>query len=418
MKKWLSSLLTGLFLFTFLPSLEAQSNFLVPFPVQLAEGKRWGYLDFSTQKWAISPEYLRADSFTSSEKTPIAWVQLPNQGFTLVDSTGKKIIPVMPFDDVNMASEGTARFKVGSQWGYLSTNDGSFLLSPTYLQAREFSEGVAAVEVKAGKWRFINKEGKKTMLRDFSFAYSFESGRAIAIEEGGFYGVIDHRGEWILPPKFGAIFPFPVREKKYIVGKVDRSKYHFIPFYEIVNSTGLAINSFKAEESKPFKEFGAPVKQDEKWGYVDSMSNWLITPQFEDVSAFHSSVAAAKKEGLWGIIYYNPSWMKNCEWIIPPTFENEPDMEVFANSGAQASAFVDARTPISAIPDFSDRIIRVGQYFYNIEGSKLPCYSNFMLDGENDLKNGNKDSAKENFQKALAEIPNDKAALYGIERSK
>lgn len=418
MKKWLSSLLTGLFLFTVLPILEAQSSSLVPFPVHLEEGKRWGYLDISTQKWAISPEYLRADSFTSSEKIPIAWVQLPNQGYTLVDSTGKKIIPAMPFDDVSMASEGTARFKIGSQWGYLSTNDGSFLLSPAYLQAREFSGGVAAVEVKAGKWRFINKEGKKTMLRDFSFAYSFEQGRAIAMEEGGFYGVIDRRGEWILPPKFGAIFPFPVQEKNYIVGKVDRSRYHFIPFYEIVNSTGLAINSFKVEESKPFQEIGVPVKQNGKWGYVDSMSNWIIAPQFEDVHAFHSSVAAVKNEGLWGIIYYNPSWMKNFEWIISPTWENEPDMEIFANSGTQTSDSIDDRKSTSAIPDFSDRIIRVDHYFYNIKGSKIPCYSNFMLDGESALKKGNKDLAKENFQKALAEIPDDKAALYGIERSK
>lgn len=417
MKKWLSSFITGLLLFTFLPILQAQSTSLIPFSVQLDEGKRWGYLDFSTQKWVISPEYLRADSFTSSEKVPIAWVQLSNQGYTLIDSTGKEIIPVMPFDDVAMASEGTARFKVGSQWGYLSTSDGSFLLSPAYLQAREFREGLAAVEIKAGKWRFINKEGKKNMLRDFSFAYSFENGRAIAMEEGGFYGIINHQGEWILPPKFGAIFSFPVQEKNYVVGKVDRNSYHFIPFYEIVNSTGLAINSFKVEESKTFQESGAPVKQDGKWGYVDPQSNWIITPQFEDVQAFHSFVAAAKKDGLWGIIYYDPSWMKNFEWITPPTWENEPDMEIFAKSGAQASDFIDVRTA-SALPDFSDRIIRVDQYFYSIDGNKLPCYSNFMLDGEKALKTGNKDLAKENFQKALIEIPNDKSALYGIERSK
>lgn len=413
MKKGLSSLLTGLFFFVLLSVAQAQSNSLVAFSVQLPEGKRWGYLDFTTQKWAIPPGYLRADSFTSLEKLPIAWVQLPNQGYTLIDSNGKNLIPGMPFDDVGMASEGTARFKIGSQWGYLDTNDASFLLSPTYLQAREFREGVAAVEIKPGKWRFINKEGKKSMLRDFSFAYSFQNGRAIAMEEGGFYGVIDHRGEWILPPKFGAIFPFPAKDKNYMVGKVDRSKYHFIPFYEIVNSTGLAINSFKAEESKTFHELGAPVKQNGQWGYVDASSNWIITPQFEEVQAFQSSVAPVKKDGLWGIIYYDPSWMTNFEWVTPPTWEAEPNIDVFVRSGVHA----DSQT-ISAIPNFSDKIIQAGQYFYNMEGNKLPCYSNFMLDGEDALKKGNKDLAKENFEKALIEIPNDKAALYGIEQAK
>lgn len=419
MKKWLPTFLTVLFLFTLLPLSQAQSNSLVPFPVQLSEGKRWGYLDLSTQKWAILPNYLRADPFTSLEEKPIAWIQLSNQGYTLIDSTGKKLIPTMPFDDVGMASEGTARFKVGSHWGYLSTSDGSFLISPTYLQAREFREGVAAVEVTSGKWRFINKNGKKNMLRDFSFAYSFLDGRAIAMEEGGFYGVINHRGDWILPPKFGAIFPFSAQEKNYVVGKVDRNKYHFIPFYEIVNSTGLAISSFKVEEAKIFQESGAPVKQDGHWGYVDAMSNWVITPQFEDVQAFRSFVAPAKKDGLWGIIYHDPSRKKEFEWITPPTWEAEPNMDIFAKDITPTPDFGDTRSlALVAIPDFSNKIIQVDQYFYDIKGNKLQCYSNFLLDGENALKKGNKDLAKEYFEKALAKIPNDKAALYGIERAK
>ena len=421
MKKLIALWVTFLLLLSFAPTQAAsnENSILIPFAVQTSEGKRWGYLNSETKAWQITPQYLEAQAFTQ-EAESLAWVKLPNDGYTLINITGKQIISPMPFTDVAPPSEGLARFKIGSDWGYLSVKDGSFVISPAYDQAREFSGGLAAVEVQPQKWRFIHPNGNKSGLQDFSFAYSFEGDTAIVLEMDGFYGLIGRDNQWHVPPIFGAIYRPALGEKNYLVGKVDKGKKKFIPYYEIVNSTGFAINSMKFDEVKHFKAGGAPVRQGDKWGYVTLDGQWLIQPQFEDVQAFTtSSVGAVKKDGLWGVVYKYPFNTAEYQWIVPPTWQSEPDMSFFApNSSPNAPLLAAGKfEDTSKVPDYPNALIRVDGYFYNAKGVKLEIYPNFILDGEAALKKSDKVTAKAAFEKALLIAPNDKAALYGLERA-
>lgn len=403
--KIFSSLLLGAFLLTSNFSAQAASapttqKTPIPFSVSTVEGKRAGYLDSEAKKWVVTPQYSEVQTFTQ-ESEALAWVMLPSGGYTLINTTGKQVIPPMPFDDVAPPSEGSARFKIDSKWGYLSVKDGHFILSPIYEQAREFSNGMAAVETKPGKWYYINPNGGKILSRDFSFAYSFIGDQAIALEMDGFYGIISRNGEWILPPNFGAIYRSSMGEKNFLVGKVDKGKKKFIPYYEIVNSSGLSINSLKFDEVKPFTIGGAPVRQGDKWGYINLEGQWLIEPQFEDVQdsqeANGMTVAAVQMDGLWGIINYTTTKVasERYTWLVKPTWNSEPDMSLVSSS-----------------------IVRVDGFFYDLQGKKMDIYPNYILDGEVALRKGDKAAAKAAFEKALAAIPNDKTALYGIERSK
>ena len=426
MKKFLTLLIAATFMTTLPASAQAAEALLkpkkslpIPLAVMLPEGKHWGYWNAVDQDWQIAPQYREAHSFTASPDF-LAWVQLENRGYTLINPSGTQLTAPMPFEDVAPPSEGLARFKLDSKWGYLSIQDGTFAIPPTFLQAREFSGGLAAIENRPGRWTYINPQGKKAVLRDFSFAYSFIGDRAIALEERGFYGLISRTGEWMLTPRFGAIYAPLQGEKNYLVGKVDKGKKQFIPYYEVVNNTAFAINSFKAEDAKPYKFFGAPVKQNGKWGYIDLETQWLIPAEFEDAQAFiNPTLGAVKKDGLWGLItptfvYSSKNssvvkaggrWVQmkpgdfvadGYEWLLKPTWEQEPDLSLLEHSG---------------------QVITVNQLFYNLDGEKIDNYANAMTEGEQALRQGNKATAKALFEQALAKIPDDKAALYGIERA-
>lgn len=410
MKKWVSIFSVFIFFLSAATGFTAASESErspIPFFVQLPEGDRWGYLDPDTLVWKIQPRYVRADRFTTTGDS-LAWVKDSKGAFSLINPQGRTVTAPMMFDSVGAPSEGLARFKVDGRWGYLNIKDGSFQLSPIYLQAREFSEGLAAVEYKPGKWIYISPAGKKMTLREFSFAFSFQNKRAVAMEEGGFYGVIDTQGEWVLPPKFGAIFPPATGEKVFIAGKVDKTRYSFIPYYELVNSEGFALSPLKVNESKPFLDFPAPVRKDDLWGFVAPDGKLTISFQFENVQSFtQSHLSAAKQGGKWGVIALNKEEKDGFFWVVPPAWEEEPDL-----SSLQAFSPAELKEQGLLSP------IEVGRFFYDSQGKELVSYPNFMAHGYRALRENRPTDALSFFQKALEKLPNDPAALYGIEQAK
>jgi hypothetical protein len=414
-------LIALMFLCTFfIPSIGHLSTFAgpssipVPFAVQLPEGKRFGYIDSTTQKWAIPPKYLEAHSFAISSvqgnNSQLAWVKFPNGGYTLINTQGIPQTPVFPFEAVGTPSEGLASYQLDGKWGYLSTQDGSFVIQATFVQVHPFKEGVASIQMPSGRWRYINKEGNRVGPRDYGYTFSYENKRAVALEDKSMYGVINERGDWLLKPNFGAILLPPPGEKNYLVGKVDKGKLSFIPFYEIVDSKGFAINKMKFQEVKNFSPagYGAPVKVNDKWGIISSEAKWLIEPQFEDIQSVPTGtpVTAVKKDGLWGVLNITNSGISD-HWYVKPTWKNEPDLSLMNLGRKQAS-------PYEKVDGYYPLLIRVDQYFYTGQGDKQDSYINSMLDGQKALRQKNVTLAKESFQKALTFEPEDQAARYGL----
>lgn len=421
MKKFLLSLTLALFCsFSIhsvghLASLEQSDSIPVPFAVELPEGKRFGYINSATQKWEIPPQYLEAHSFQNDSTPSVTWVKLPNGGYTLINQQGVAQIPAFPFEAVGTPSEGLAAFQLDEKWGYLSITDGSFVIQPTFTQVQPFKKGVASVQMPSGRWRYIDKSGTRTGPRDYGYAFSYENKRAVALEDKSMYGVINERGDWVLHPNFGAIFLPPPHEKNYLVGKVDKGRLQFIPYYEIVDSKGFAINKMKFEEVKSFSPagYGAPVKQNGKWGLITSEAKWLIEPQFDDIQPFGTEpITAAKKDGLWGIIYLDGPTNSAFEWKVSPIWNDEPDLSLNTLDKEQRNFL-----PVEKATRYFPSSIRVNQYFYDGSGKKHDSYINTMLDGQKAFRQKNYPVAKEAFQKALAYEPDDKAALFGIEQS-
>ena len=56
----------------------------------------------------------------------------------------------------------------------------------------------------AGKWGYINKEGKEVIPRKYDCIWSFSEGLA-KVELDGKYGVIDKKGDEIIPCKYDEV---------------------------------------------------------------------------------------------------------------------------------------------------------------------------------------------------------------------
>lgn len=103
------------------------------------------------------------------------------------------------FDDVRNFSEGMAAVQVGGLFGYIDSNY-AWVVSPTFDEANLFSGGMAAVK-KDGLWGYVDAAGSLVIEPKFDEAGGF-SGDYAVVREGGRYGVIDRTGAFRCPPTY------------------------------------------------------------------------------------------------------------------------------------------------------------------------------------------------------------------------
>ena len=104
------------------------------------------------------------------------------------------------YTDARQFSEGLAAVKVGDYWGYINKSTLS-AVQPKFPSIPEpFSEGVALVEVQAGSG-YMLPDGSRAITDNFQWAKSFSGGLA-AVRHDKRWGFIDHQGAWVIPAKY------------------------------------------------------------------------------------------------------------------------------------------------------------------------------------------------------------------------
>jgi hypothetical protein len=236
-------------------------------------------------------------------------------------------------------------------------NDG-FTISPIYLQARDFSEGFAAVlignDYQTAKWGYLNKDGELAISAKFDGAGDFQNG--VAYVQIGFHGFssppesfqrIDHRKTGFID-RSGALILSPNYDSGYVVNSncfrvlIKNSRSSADWFF--VDRQGQRISEPKtnfgengvAKQCEFFEtddlaacQFGfqpdAKVhfwekKKVGKWGYINRRGEWVIEPRYEEAFDFVLQDLAPVKFGVkdavasWG--YIN----RKGNMVIPPTF--------------------------------------------------------------------------------------------------
>lgn len=212
-------------------------------------GERCGFVNRAGDL-KIPLQFKKVRSFHNG----FAAVQLPDDRWGYIDKRGK----VVWVDDTGRVRllgdfhEQYARVQVELRngvirWGYL-TRGFRYRLDPVYEDARDFSDGIAAVK-QDGKWGFI-------------------------------YG----NGKWVIQPQFDDADDFDDAEGS---------------------------NDFDSDRAEREKQDGrdlstaglyAMVKLDGRWGYINRAANGGLVPQFKDAEPFFRGLARVERDGSFAYV--------------------------------------------------------------------------------------------------------------------
>ncbi len=123
---------------------------------------------------------------------------------------GLNIDKTPAFSDARGFSDGLAAVSPdGTLWGFIDRS-AHFVIPPQFEAAREFSEGVAPVQL-GGRWGYIDRSGRLVFNPLYDRAYSFSEGFA-TIRQGDLRGFLRHDGAGAIsvafPPQFQDVFSF------------------------------------------------------------------------------------------------------------------------------------------------------------------------------------------------------------------
>lgn len=280
---------------------------------------------------------------------------------------------------------GLARVEVGegdaALSGYIDPK-GKFQVNPKYRWARDFADGLAAVNVAPkgewAKWGYIDTTGKTVIEPQFGAAEKFEDGYAVVMVgkwPDGLNGLIDKRGRFVINPQYKSLY------------RLSKDRY----FYSIdLNSKGGILDAKGKTIAEPqFSSlntlyeglsravFGKEVgKGDDKCGYVDADGKVVIEPQFLRCQNFSSGLARVGAivdgRGGWGYID------QKGQFVIKPRFAMADDfhdgLSAVAVGPSEENAkwgFIDKTGTVVIEPQFDEfrgfenglAVVRVGGGF-------------------------------------------------------
>ncbi len=206
--------------------------------------------------------------------------------YSFIDRTGKTIINASKYESISGFSDGLASFYLKEKNSLLRgfiDKSGKEVIPPQFHNFRNFSEGLAAVEVE-GKWGFIDKTGRIVIEPAYDVAKRFSEGVAV-VAIGEDILLIDRNGRTIWSRSMnvftlniydgagagfseGVVEAFDCEEEK--SGFIDKSGRF------VIEPTFNAAGPFSAGLARVTVREG----DDEKLGFIDHLGRFVIPPRF------------------------------------------------------------------------------------------------------------------------------------------
>ena len=198
---------------------------------------KYGYID-NSGKVIIPAKYKRAETFSNGG------ARVEEDGkICKIDIYGKVTGHPKPESEFDAPHDGLIRFDENYIYGFKNEN-GKVVIKPIYNNARNFSNGFCAVELKK-LWGVIDKKGTSVISPQFDEIVPAISEGKVIFKSNGKWGVMEVTGKLLLPPTFDRIYPF---------------------------CDGMAV-----------------VQKGIKFGYIDSTGTVAIPPQFDAAHRFDQS---------------------------------------------------------------------------------------------------------------------------------
>ena len=294
-------------------------------PVRL--GRDWFFVDERGNR--VTPNRFDEVGVVQSGMAPVR----NGDRWGFVDGEGNPI-GSMDYDETRAVWGGLAAVRKKDRWGFVAYHDGVLknAIPPRFFQAKDFGEGLAAVEESddapvedqaepklfeepdeakkpAGPaaWGYIIPSGKLWIPLEFSEAGSFVDGRAAVrpLGEGAPWVLIDSKGKVRTTGLYTGLVPLGERR---VAWKREKG-WGLMDFQEKT----MEISPGGPESLQAIGPFGsgrAPAKDaGGKWGYLDPRGQWAIPPKFERAGVFRNGLAPAREAGgKWGFLRPDGSW--------------------------------------------------------------------------------------------------------------
>lgn len=203
-------------------------------------------------------------------------------------------------------------YQDGQLYGYVNVL-GDVVIAPQFVQAGDFSEGLAAVSYDGRSTGYINQLGELIIDPLFSYGGPFRHGMALV----GMPGVdadkpfvtafIDRAGRFVFgDARFVSAEPF---SEGLAAVSLDGQRYGYIDLL------GTLVIEPQFAHAESFSEGVAPVLFGDQYGFIDRTGNFVIPPQFEAAEPFSDGRAQIALGGKTGYINHRG------DIIIEPVYD-------------------------------------------------------------------------------------------------
>jgi TPR repeat protein len=156
-----------------------------------------------------------------------------------------------------MAAVAVANFPA-SRWGFIN-QQGEEIIYPQFVQVQSFSEGLAPVATADKQWKYIDKTGSVKIAGPFRSAAAFSEGLAAVTEEydagAGVkhfrVGYIDKTGAWVVKPQNKWIVGRPFKNGTAVITVSSEKAYALL-----IDKTGKVLTT------KPYQRINDPLDDD------------------------------------------------------------------------------------------------------------------------------------------------------------
>ena len=298
---------------------------------------KWGFIN-KKGIITIEPQFYETHPF-SNGLSQIAYSITGKHGY--IDTTGNIIIKPQ-FDDATAFINDRAWVLMGGKWGLIN-KEGKYILNPTYKEVKyvfkiynqwgpEFYYRYVTKLINNslytndnlrwvlldGKWGLINKDGKTLIpcvfseVKDISESYTW-------VKQKEYWGLVDSLGNYLIEPneRNPLIYASNATFKLFSEFHDGLMKYQSKGMIGYLDTHLKVVIPAKYDKASDFKNGLACVYQDGYCGIIDLKGNIIIPINYKEIIICDNDLFPAKDDnGIWG--YLN---LKN-EWVIKPQFKN------------------------------------------------------------------------------------------------
>jgi hypothetical protein len=296
---------------------------------------KWGFINRKGEM-AIKPQFYEAGPF-SFGLSEVALSPKGKHGF--IDTTGNFVIQPQ-FDNAMPFIGDRAWVSLNAQWGLID-KQGKFIITPTYkvvkdvfdpfdlwvsdydlisgmINQKKQSTGNLAWIISGGKWGLINKSGKTLVPAIYSEVKDIHEGYTW-VKKDALWGLIDSTGNYLIKPdeRNPLIYASNATFKIFSGFHNGLLRYQSRNLYGYLDKQLNVAIPAKYDKVSDFKNGLACVYQDGYCGLIDVKGKIVIPINYREISITNDDLFPAKDDnGDWG--YLN---LKN-EWVVKPQFKN------------------------------------------------------------------------------------------------